>query len=129
LTDPLVARFIRAVAPMVLCVEPKVVPSSWSLWFDPKAAATAVDASILSFLSIFPSDFLSQPDDCFDWLDVFPYRKGDDIVEQDDVYLLPLSQPLHDEESLLLEAPSVSTSSLKRPRPCTFFLSYLISLS
>jgi len=64
--------------------------------------------------------FSFQPDDCFDWLDVFPYRKGDSIVEQDDAHLLPLSQPLYDEELLLIETPSVSLSSRKRPRPRKF---------
>lgn len=53
LADPLVARFICAVAPMVLRVDPKAIPTSWSLWFDPKAAAAAVDVRILSIVLLF----------------------------------------------------------------------------
>jgi hypothetical protein len=66
---------------------------------------------------IFLKHFVSQPDDAFDWLDVFPYRKGDPIVEQEDVFLLPVTQPLHNDGPI--SGPPVKIgppSFLKRPR-------------
>jgi hypothetical protein len=65
----------------------------------------------------FLKHFVSQPDDAFDWLDVFPYRKGDPIVEQEDVFLLPVTQPLHNDGPI--SGPPVKIgppSFLKRPR-------------
>lgn len=59
LSDPLVIRFLGAIAPMVLCLDKGVVPEAWSLWFNRESAETNVDVSTpFSFLSSSTQTFL-----------------------------------------------------------------------
>jgi len=128
LSDPLVIRFLSTLFPMVLRLDEDAVPDTWSLWFDRQAAEAHTEVCMFyrstnSWFSQF-----HQADDRFEWLDVFPYRKGDDIVEQKNVFFLPLSQPLHGKDPRPVVTPSTSTSSLKRPRPCKLPVIFLSSL-
>jgi hypothetical protein len=78
---------------------------------------------------IFLRHFVSQPDDAFDWLDIFPYRKGDPIVEQEDVFLLPVTQPLHNNGPVSSPPVKIGPPSfLKRSRACSSSLILFISL-
>jgi len=110
---------------MVLRLDEDAVPDTWSLWFDRQAAEAHTEVCMFYRSTNFWFSQFHQADDRFEWLDVFPYRKGDDIVEQKNVFFLPLSQPLHGKDPRPVVTPSASTSSLKRPRPRTSFLNFL----
>jgi hypothetical protein len=131
--DLLVSSFASSVGRIVLALKPENVPEAWSVWFHREDAEAPKDVHIFSihYFLCFLKHFVSQPDDMFDWLDVFPYRKGDPIVEQEDVFLLPVTQPLHNDGPV--SGPPVKIgppSSLKRPCTClsSSFLLFIILL-
>jgi len=53
LSDPLVIRFLGALAPMVLRLDEGTVPASWSLWFDREAAEANADVCMLHSIQFF----------------------------------------------------------------------------
>ncbi|KIM40947.1 hypothetical protein M413DRAFT_28054, partial [Hebeloma cylindrosporum] len=84
---------------MAVRLSDETIPEAWtSLWFDREAYEEVAQD--------------------FDWLDVFPFRKGRSLLEQEDPFLLPASEPI-------LSAPKVAPPSqdssaalpaCKRPR-------------
>ncbi|KIM39692.1 hypothetical protein M413DRAFT_28895 [Hebeloma cylindrosporum] len=84
LSDDLVRSFLAAVIPMASCLNEDILEAWMEIWFDRVAYAN------------------EEEDPPFNWLDVFPYQKGRSLLEQDNPFLLPTSEPLLSETSTSL---------------------------